>query len=337
VLSSGSKHGEKLLVKRREFITLLGGAVTWPLAARAQQPAMPVIGFLNSASAESFAPFVAAFRQGLSEAGYIEGRNVAVEYRWADEQYDRLPALAADLVRRRADVIAANQISAEAAKAATATIPIVFTTALDPVQLGLVAALNRPGGNLTGVTTLNVELLPKRIELLHQLSPNATDLALLVNSTNPSAGALSRDAHAAARSLGLQLHVLEASSESDFEPAFTKLALIRVGGLVIGPDPFFVGRSAQLAALALRKAVPAVFEFRQFVSAGGLMSYGGSLTDVYRLAGVYVGRVLKGEKPADLPVHQSTKVELMINLKTARTLDLTVPASLLARADEVIE
>ena len=337
MLSSGSKHGEKLLVKRREFITLLGGAVTWPLAARAQQPAMPVIGFLNSASAESFAPFVAAFRQGLSEAGYIEGRNVAVEYRWADEQYDRLPALAADLVRRRADVIAANQISAEAAKAATATIPIVFTTALDPVQLGLVAALNRPGGNLTGVTTLNVELLPKRIELLHQLSPNATDLALLVNSTNPSAGALSRDAHAAARSLGLQLHVLEASSESDFEPAFTKLALIRVGGLVIGPDPFFVGRSAQLAALALRKAVPAVFEFRLFVSAGGLMSYGGSLTDVYRLAGVYVGRVLKGEKPADLPVHQSTKVELMINLKTARTLDLTVPASLLARADEVIE
>ena len=337
MLSSGSKHGEKLLVKRREFITLLGGAVTWPLAARAQQPAIPVVGFLNSASAESFAPFVAAFRQGLSEAGYIEGRNVAVEYRWADEQYDRLPALAADLVRRRADVIAANQISAEAAKAATATIPIVFTTALDPVQLGLVAALNRPGGNLTGVTTLNVELLPKRIELLHQLSPNATDLALLVNSTNPSAGALSRDAHAAARSLGLQLHVLEASSESDFEPAFTKLALIRVGGLVIGPDPFFVGRSAQLAALALRKAVPAVFEFRQFVSAGGLMSYGGSLTDVYRLAGVYVGRVLKGEKPADLPVHQSTKVELMINLKTARTLDLTVPASLLARADEVIE
>jgi putative ABC transport system substrate-binding protein len=275
--------------------------------------------------------------RGLSEAGYIEGRNVAVEYRWADEQYDRLPALAADLVRRRADVIAANQISAEAAKAATATIPIVFTTALDPVQLGLVVALNRPGGNLTGVTTLNVELLPKRIELLHQLSPTATDLALLVNSTNPSAGALSRDAHAAARSLGLHLHVLEASSESDFEPVFTKLALIRVGGLVIGPDPFFVGRSPQLAALALHKAVPTVFEFRQFVSAGGLMSYGGSLTDVYRLAGVYVGRVLKGEKPADLPVHQSTKVELMINLKTAHALGLAVPASLLARADEVIE
>jgi putative tryptophan/tyrosine transport system substrate-binding protein len=328
-------HFDRL--KRREFISLLGGAAAWTLAARAQQAAMPVVGFLNSASAESFAPFVAAFRQGLSEAGYIEGRNVAVEYRWANEQYDRLPALAADLVRRQADVIAANQISVEAAKAATATIPIVFTTALDPVQLGLVAALNRPGGNLTGVTTLNVELLPKRIELLHQLSPTATDLALLVNSTNPSAGALSRDAHAAARSLGLQLHILEASSESDFEPAFTKLALIRVGGLVIGPDPFFVGRSAQLAALALRKAVPTVFAFRQFVSAGGLMSYGGSLTDVYRLAGVYVGRVLKGEKPADLPVHQSTKVELMINLKTAGALGLTLPASLLARADEVIE
>jgi putative tryptophan/tyrosine transport system substrate-binding protein len=274
---SGRRDQMTAFIGRRELITLLGGAaVVWPLAARAQQPAMPVVGFLNSASAESFAPFVAAFRQGLSEAGYIEGRNVAVEYRWADEQYDRLPALAADLVRRQADVIAANQISVEAAKAATATIPIVFTTALDPVQLGLVAALNRPGGNLTGVTTLNVELLPKRIELLHQLSPTATDLALLVNSTNPSAGALSRDAHAAARSLGLQLHILEASSESDFEPAFTKLALIRVGGLVIGPDPFFVGRSAQLAALALRKAVPTVFEFRQFVSAGGLMSYGGS-------------------------------------------------------------
>jgi putative tryptophan/tyrosine transport system substrate-binding protein len=269
-------------VKRRDFITLLGGAAAvWPLAAHAQQAAMPVVGFLNSASAESFAPFVAAFRQGLSEAGYIEGRNVAVEYRWANEQYDRLPALAADLVRRQADVIAANQISVEAAKAATATIPIVFTTALDPVQLGLVAALNRPGGNLTGVTTLNVELLPKRIELLHQLSPTATDLALLVNSTNPSAGALSRDAHAAARSLGLQLHILEASSESDFEPAFTKLALIRVGGLVIGPDPFFVGRSAQLAALALRHAVPAIFQFREFAAAGGLMSYGSSIRDTY--------------------------------------------------------
>src|SRR5215470_8831743 len=222
-------------MRRREVITFIGGAAAWPLAARAQRGAMPVIGFLNSASAESFAPFVMAFRQGLSETGYTEGRNVAVEYRWADEQYDRLPAMAADLVRRQADVIAANQISAEAAKAATSTIPIVFTTALDPVQLGLVAALNRPGGNLTGVTTLNVELLPKRIELLHQLSPTATEVALLVNPTNPSAGVLSRDAHAAARSLGLQLNVLEASSESDFEPAFTSLARMHAGGLVIGP------------------------------------------------------------------------------------------------------
>jgi putative tryptophan/tyrosine transport system substrate-binding protein len=325
-------------LRRREFIKLLGGAATvWPLAARGQQAAMPVVGFLNSASAESFAPYVAAFRQGLSETGYIEGRNVAVEYRWADEQYDRLPALATDLVRRHADVIAANQISAEAAKAATGTIPIVFTTALDPVQLGLVAALNRPGGNLTGVTTLNVELLPKRIELLHQLSPSATDVALLVNPTNPSAEALSRDAQVAARSLGLRLQVLEASNESDFETAFTTLTRMHGGGLVIGPDPFFVSRSAQLAALALRQGVPTVFEFRQFVASGGLMSYGGSLTDVYRLAGVYVGRVLKGEKPAELPVHQSTKVELMVNLRTALALGLEVPPALLARADEVIE
>jgi putative tryptophan/tyrosine transport system substrate-binding protein len=325
-------------LRRREFIKLLGGAATvWPLAARGQQAAMPVVGFLNSASAESFAPYVAAFRQGLSETGYIESRNVAVEYRWADEQYDRLPALAADLVRRHADVIAANQISAEAAKAATGTIPIVFTTALDPVQLGLVAALNRPGGNLTGVTTLNVELLPKRIELLHQLSPSATDVALLVNPTNPSAEALSRDAQVAARSLGLRLQVLEASNESDFETAFTTLTRMHGGGLVIGPDPFFVSRSAQLAALALRQGVPTVFEFRQFVASGGLMSYGGSLTDVYRLAGVYVGRVLKGEKPAELPVHQSTKVELMVNLRTALALGLEVPPALLARADEVIE
>jgi putative tryptophan/tyrosine transport system substrate-binding protein len=325
-------------LRRREFIKLLGGAATvWPLAARGQQAAMPVVGFLNSASAESFAPYVAAFRQGLSETGYIEGRNVAVEYRWADEQYDRLPALAADLVRRHADVIAANQISAEAAKAATGTIPIVFTTALDPVQLGLVAALNRPGGNLTGVTTLNVELLPKRIELLHQLSPSATDVALLVNPTNPSAEALSGDAQVAARSLGLRLQVLEASNESDFETAFTTLTRMHGGGLVIGPDPFFVSRSAQLAALALRQGVPTVFEFRQFVASGGLMSYGGSLTDVYRLAGVYVGRVLKGEKPAELPVHQSTKVELMVNLRTALALGLEVPPALLARADEVIE
>ena len=325
------------MIRRREFITLLGGAAAWPLAARAQQPPMPVIGFLNSASAELFAPFVAAFRQGLSEAGYVEGRNVALEYRWADQRYEQLPALAADLVRRQVTVIAANQIAVEAVKAATATIPIVFTTALDPVELGLVASLNRPGGNLTGITTLNVELLPKRIELLHQLSPGVTTVGLLVNSSNPSASTLGRDARAAARALGRELQVVEARNESEIEAAFAALAQTRAGGLVIGADPFFVARIAQLAALALRHRIPTVFEFRQFVAAGGLVSYGGSLTDVYRLAGTYVSRVLRGEKPADLPVQQSTKIELMINLSTAKTLGLDVPPTLLARADEVIE
>jgi putative tryptophan/tyrosine transport system substrate-binding protein len=325
-------------MNRREFITLLGGtAATWPLAARAQQPAMPVVGFLNSASAASFAPFAAAFRQGLAETDHTDGRNVVIDYRWADEQYDRLPALAADLVRDRARVIVANQIAVEAARAATATIPIVFTTALDPVEAGLVVSLNRPGGNLTGVTTLNAELLPKRLELLHQLVPTAASVALLVNPSSPNANTLSQDALAAARVLGLELHVLEASYQTDFEPAFSALAQKRAGGLVISADPLFAGRSSQLAALALHQRIPTVFEFRQFVAAGGLMSYGGSLTDVYRLAGVYAGRVLKGAKPADLPVHRLSKVELMINLKTAQALGLEVPRTLLARADEVIE
>jgi putative ABC transport system substrate-binding protein len=325
-------------VNRRDFITLLGGAAAaWPIAARAQQAAMPVVGFLNSASATTFAPFAAAFRQGLAETGHTDGRSVVIEYRWADEQYDRLPALAADLVRGRARVIAANQIAVEAARAATTTIPIVFTTALDPVEAGLVASLNRPGGNLTGITTLNAELLPKRLELLHQLVPAAALVALLVNPTTPNAETLSQDARAAARALGFELHVLSASYEGDFEPAFTALTERRAGGLVISADPLFAGRSAQLAALALHQRIPTVFEFRQFVAAGGLMSYGGSLTDAYRLAGVYAGRMLKGEKPADLPVHRATKVELMINLKTAQALGLEVPPSLLARADEVIE
>jgi len=324
-------------MKRRDFITFLGGAAAWPLAARGQQTAMPMVGFLNSASPARWTPFVAAFRQGLNEAGYVEGRNVAIEYRWADEQYDRLPALAADLVHRQATVIAANQISAEAAKAATTTIPIVFTTGVDPVQQGLVASLNRPGGNLTGVTTLNVELLSKRLELLRELKPAATVIALLINPTSPTAETLSRDAQAAGRALGLQIHILEASAERDFDSVFTTLSQRGASGLVITPDPFFVSRSEPLAELALRHAAPTIFEFRQFAAAGGLMSYGGSLTDVYRLAAGYVGRILKGEKPADLPVMQPTKFEFVINLKTAKTLGLTFPPGLLAIADEVIE
>ena len=322
---------------RREFIRLLGGAAAaWPVAARAQ-PALPLIGFLNAASAEQWAPFVSAFRLGLGETGYTEGNNVSIEFRWANEQYDRLPALAVDLVRRQPTVIVANHVSAPAAKAATATIPIVFTTAVDPVQLGLVASLARPGGNLTGVTTLNMELLPKRLELLHQVSPAATVLGLLVNPTNSDSETVVRDTRAAARTLGLDLHVVKASTEDGFEYAFASLAQEGVGGLVIGPDPFFVSRSERLAGLVLRHRLPAAFEFRQFVAAGGLLSYGGSLADVYRLAGVYAGRVLKGEKPGDLPVQQSTRVELITNLKTAKAFGIEIPPALLARADEVIE
>jgi putative ABC transport system substrate-binding protein len=325
-------------IKRREFIALVGNAAAaWPFAADAQQPTIPIVGFLNSASPARWTAFVAAFRQGLSEIGYVEDRNVAIEYRWANEQYDRLPALAADLVRRQATVIVANQVSAEAAKAATTTIPIVFTTGADPVQQGLVASLNQPGGNLTGVTTLNVELLSKRLELLRELSPAATVIAILINPASPSAETLSTDAQAAARALGLRLQILQASAERDFESVFTNLAQLQASGLVIAPDPLFVSRSEPLAELALRHAVPTVFEFRQFAAAGGLMSYGGSLTEVYRLAGVNAGRVLKGEKPADLLIQQSTKVELIINLKTAKALGLTFPLSLLGRADEVIE
>jgi len=324
-------------MRRRDFITLLGSAAAWPLEARGQQSARPVIGFLNGASAESWAPFVSTFRQGLGEMGFAEGKNVAIECRWADEHYDRLPALAADLVRHQPRVIVANHVSAAAAKAATATIPIVFTTAVDPVQLGLVASLARPRGNLTGVTTLNVELVPKRLELLHELIPTATPLALLVNSTNSDAETVASDTRAAARALGLDLHVVEASTDRDLETAFASLAQRRVGGLVIAPDPFFVSRIKPLAALALDRALPAAFEFRQFAAAGGLMSYGGSLADSYRLAGIYAGRILKGEKPADLPVQQSTKVEFFINFKTAKALGITVPLPLSGRADEIFE
>jgi putative tryptophan/tyrosine transport system substrate-binding protein len=326
-------------MKRREFITLLGSAAaSWPLAAWAQQPAMPVVGFLNGQSPVPFAAYVAAFRQSLGEAGYAEGRNVTIEFRWAEGQYDKLPALVANLVRRPVSVIAATTVPAvPAAKAATTTIPIVFVAGGDPVQQGLVASLNRPGGNLTGVTTMFVELGPKRLQLLRELVPTATSIAALVNPTGPIAETLSRDLRDAAGALGLRLDVLHASSERDFDAAFATVAQLRAGALLIVTDPFFVNQSEQLAALALHHAIPTIYSAREFVAAGGLMSYGSSLTDAYRLAGTYTGRVLKGEKPADLAVQQSTKVELIINLRTAKALGLTLPLSLLGRADEVIE
>jgi putative ABC transport system substrate-binding protein len=327
-------------MKRRDFITLLGGAAAvWPLAARAQQAAMPVVGFLNGASPEGYAPFVAAFRQGLKEAGYVEGQNVTIEYRWAEGQYDRLPSLAADLVQHKVTVIAATSTPAAlAAKAATSTVPMVFTTGGDPIKLGLVASLRRPGGNVTGSAQLTVEVGPKRLELARELFPGATTVALLVNPANPVAATVSKDLQTVADTLGVRLHLLHASTEADFEAAFATAAQLRAAALVIsGADPLFVSHAAQLGALALRHSVPAIYQFREFAAAGGLMSYGGDARDSYRLAGVYTGRILKGEKPADLPVVQSTKVELIINLKTAKALGITVPLPLSGRADEVIE
>jgi putative ABC transport system substrate-binding protein len=321
-------------MRRREFITLLGGAAAWPRVARAQQPAMPVIGFLGGGSPQ----LGAAFRQGLGETGYVEGRNVTIEYRGAENQFDRLPALAADLVRRQVTVIYASSTRPSlAAKAATTTIPIVFYTGTDPVQSGLVASLNRPGGNLTGVSGLVVEVGPKRLEMLHEAVPTATLIGLLLNPTCPFVETESRDQQAAARILGLRLHVLYASAERDFDAAFETLVQVQAGGLVIGGDAFFTSRSEQLAALALRYAVPTIYQYREFAAAGGLMSYGGSGTETGRLAGMYTGRILKGDKPADLPVQRGTKVELVINMKTAKALGLTFPLTLLGRADEVIE
>jgi putative tryptophan/tyrosine transport system substrate-binding protein len=332
-------------MKRREFVTLLGGTaaitcVSWPLAAAAQQSAMPVIGFLNAGSAQSYAPSLAAFLKGLGEAGYVDGRNVTIEYRWAEGQNDRLPALAADLVQRQVAVIAATSTpAARAAKAATATVPIVFETAADPVQLGLVASLNRPGGNVTGVTQTNVEIAPKRLELLHELLPAAQIMAFLVDPSDPAiAETTTTQMRAAARTLGLELHVLNASSESDFDAVFAKVGQLRASGLVISAGTaIFASRSGQLAALAAQHAVPTVGANRAFAMAGGLISYGADLVDAYRLTGGYVGRILKGEKPAELPVQQATKIELRINLKTAKALGITVPLTLLGRADEVIE
>ena len=326
-------------MKRREFITLLGGAATWPLAARAQQPAMPVIGFLRNTAATGSKPIVTAFFQGLKEAGFVDGQSVAIEYRWADNQNDRLPALAADLIRRQVAVIVAAGIPAAlAAKAATTTIPIAFEIGADPIEAGLVASLNRPGGNLTGVTTVNVELAPKRLELVHEVVPTTRNIALLVNPASPfNAERLSTDTQIAARTLGLQLYVLHASTESDFDTVFASLVQMRAGALVINNDAFFLSRIEQLAVLTVRHSVPTISAYREFTAAGGLMSYGGSLTDAYRLTGVYAGRILKGDKPADLPIQQATKVELYINQKTAKALGLTVPQALLSRADDVIE
>jgi len=327
-------------MRRREFITLLGGAAAWPSGVRAQQPAMPVIGFLGSESPDRWANFLGAFRQGLRETGYVEGRNVAIQYRWAEGQNDRVSALVDDLIRQHVTVIAVpgSTPAALAAKAATTTIPIVFLTAVDPVQVGLVTSLNRPGGNVTGLTTINVEIAPKRLELLHQVIPTATTIGLLINPTNPTlAERLSSDAHPAARALGIKLHVLHASSEREFDSALATLPQLGAAGIVIGTDIFFNSRMEQLAALTVRHALPAIYQYREFAAAGGLMSYGGNITDDFRLAGVYTGRILKGEKPADLPVQQGTKVELFINLKTANALGLTVPLPLLGRADEVIE
>ena len=301
---------------------------------------MPVIGFLSAASPNRYAIRLRAFRQGLKEAGYVEGQNVAIEYRWAEGQNNRLPVLAAELVHRQVDVIVAGggTISAETAKAATATIPIVFAVTTDPVKIGLVASLNRPGGNLTGISSLNVEMGPKRLELLRELLPTATIIVLLVNPTNPSlAEPFTRAMKAAASTLGLQLHVLHASTERDFEPVFATLVQLRADALVISPDIFFLSRTEQLAALTLRHAVPAIYLYREFVAAGGLISYGSDEKEYYRLLGIYAGKILKGEKPADLPVVQTTKVELIINLKTAKALGITVPLPLLGRADEVIE
>jgi putative ABC transport system substrate-binding protein len=328
------------MMRRREFIALLGvtaSSIFLPPAARAQQ-AMPVIGFLNVASPDGYAHYVGAFRDGLKESGYIEGQNVAIEFRWAEGKYDRLPEMAADLVRRQVSVIVANTPANLAAKKTTGTIPIVFTTASDPVQIGLVSSFSRPGGNVTGVSQLNASLGPKRLELAHELMPAATLMALLVNPSDPArAEALSREVQAAAAHLGLQLDILRAGTEPEIEAAFAGFAQLKAGLLVIGGDAFFNSRSKLLAELSLRHGVPAIYEYNEFTDAGGLMSYGGSIRESYRWAGVYTGRILKGDKPADLPVQRSTTVELIINLKTAKALGVTVPLSLLGRADQVIE
>jgi putative ABC transport system substrate-binding protein len=326
-------------MRRRELMLLLGGAMAAARALRAQQKAMPIVGFLGSTSPGPNAANVAAFRQGLSETGYVEGQDLAIEYRWAEGRYDRLPALAADLVGRKVDVIVAagGPPSALASKSATSTIPIVFTAVNDPVTVGLVASLARPGGNLTGFSGMGVELMPKRLELLSEFVRQARVIALLVNPNDANTERMIRDVQEASRVKGLQLHILKAESEGEIETAFASLVQLRAGGLLVGPDAFFFSRREQLVALASRQAVPTIYQWREIAAAGGLISYGASFPAIYRQVGIYVGKILKGAKPADLPVEQPAIFELVINLNTATALGLTVPQSLLARADEVIE
>jgi putative ABC transport system substrate-binding protein len=324
-------------MKRRELMLLLGGALATPYAVRAQQE-MPLIGVLGLGSRDTSASFMKALRQGLGETGYVEGQNVAIDDRWAEDRYDRLPALAADLVDRKVDVIAAGSFpSALMAKSATSTIPIIFEVGVDPVERGLVASLARPGANLTGITSLSIELTPKRVELVTELVPHAKAIALLVNPNNPATERIIGDTQEAARVKGVRFHILNASSESEIDAAFAALVQLHAGALVLGTDPLFFSRREQLVALASRHAVPAISQWREFAEAGGLISYGSSVAAANRQAGVYVGRILKGEKPADLPVQQSTTFELVVNLKTAKALGLTLPQSIIARADEVIE
>jgi len=325
-------------VKRREFIAGLGGAAaSWPLAARAQRTTKPIVGFLNSASADKNAYLAAAFRQGLNDQGFVDGQNITIEYRWAAGQYNRLSEMAADLVRREVAVIAANTPAVIPAKKATSTIPIVFFTAADPVETGFVASLNRPGGNLTGISGFQSELGPKRLELLHELIPKAKTIALLVNPNNVDVEKLTRDVEATAHNLGLELQVLRASTEEGLKSVFVRLADTPIRPLVIAPDAFFASQNATLAHLSLQYAVPTIFQLREFAAAGGLMSYGSDPKDSFRQVGVYAGRILRGEKPAELPVQQPTKFELVINLKTANALGITVPPTFVARADESIE
>jgi putative ABC transport system substrate-binding protein len=325
-------------MKRREFITVLGGATVWPLIASAQQSKMPVIGFLATRSRDDDPQLLASFRKALNEAGYVEGQTVTFEYRFADNRYDRLPELVADLVKRQVDVISANGPAAQIAKAATSTIPVVFTAGFDPVKVGIVPNLNHPGGNVTGVSIVEVELGQKRLELLHALIPAAKTIGVLVNPIDATrADIILKDMQTAAEGLGVQLHVVRASTDEEIAAAFKSLVQRQTAGLVIGGEPFFNSRSKLLGELSIQHGVSTIYQLSAFAAAGGLMSYGGSLTDAYRLSGIYAGRILKGEKPGDLPIQLATKVEMVINLKTAKALGISIPLDLLGRADEVIE